>query len=278
MSHNIINYPSLIYGTAWKKERTAELVEKAVMYGFRGIDTACQPKHYNEAGVGHALSCLKAQGITRDSLYIQTKFTPLSGQDPAKVPYNPSSSIQEQVHESFKTSLKNLKVDYLDALLLHSPYSYHKETMEAWHAMEALHRQGLVHKLGISNCYDLKAFKLIFNEATVKPSFLQNRFYAETDYDKSLRKYCNETNIRYQSFWTLTANPHILSHPLICNLALSRQVTAEQLFFRFLTQQQIIPLIGTCSDKHMQEDLAIFQFMLMDDEISKINDQLSNGL
>ena len=38
----------IIYGTAWKKERTAELVVAAVLAGFRGIDTACQPKHYQE--------------------------------------------------------------------------------------------------------------------------------------------------------------------------------------------------------------------------------------
>ncbi len=263
--------PPLIYGTAWKKERTAELVEKAVLYGFRGIDTACQPKHYHEAGVGQALQRLKEREISRESLFIQTKFTPLSGQDLTSVPYDPSSSIAEQVGQSFQTSLKNLRVDYLDALLLHSPLSHHQQTMEAWHAMEKLHQQGVVHQIGLSNCYELKTFELIFDEALVKPSVLQNRFYAQTDYDKKLRRWCNEKNIRYQSFWTLTANPNILQSPLLCNLALGRRVTVEQLFFRFLTQQQIIPLIGTCSDKHMQEDLAIFGFTLTDDEISQIN-------
>ena len=57
--------PALIYGTAWKKERTAELVMAAVKAGFRGIDTACQPKHYHEAGVGEALIALKKEGFER---------------------------------------------------------------------------------------------------------------------------------------------------------------------------------------------------------------------
>jgi diketogulonate reductase-like aldo/keto reductase len=263
--------PPLIYGTAWKKERTAELVEKAVSYGFCGIDTACQPKHYNEPGVGEALQRLIEQGITRESLFIQTKFTPLAGQDPARVPYNPSASIAEQIRQSVQTSLKNLDVEYLDALLLHSPFPRHEQTMEAWRSMEKLHQQGFLHKLGISNCYELHAFKLIFNEAVAKPSLLQNRFYAQTDYDKELRNWCSEKNIRYQSFWTLTANPNILAHPVLCRLALTRQVTVAQLFFRFLTQQQITPLIGTCSEKHMQEDLAIFEFTLTGDEIDQIN-------
>ena len=41
-----VQMPRLIYGTAWKKEATTQLVVKAILNGFRGIDTACQPKHY----------------------------------------------------------------------------------------------------------------------------------------------------------------------------------------------------------------------------------------
>jgi diketogulonate reductase-like aldo/keto reductase len=45
-------FPPIFYGTAWKKDKTADLVDLAIRSGFRAIDTACQPKHYNEAGVG----------------------------------------------------------------------------------------------------------------------------------------------------------------------------------------------------------------------------------
>lgn len=82
-----VKMPRIIYGTAWKKDRTADLVEKAILAGFRGIDTACQPKHYNEPLVGAALQRLKDHGIKREVLFLQTKFTPLSGQDPKQVPY-----------------------------------------------------------------------------------------------------------------------------------------------------------------------------------------------
>lgn len=270
MRHSAVDIPPLIYGTAWKKERTPELVEKAVLCGFRGIDTACQPKHYDEAGVGLALQSLKERGILRNQLFLQTKFTPLAGQDPARVPYDSSAPVAKQVRQSAEASLRNLNVDYIDALLLHSPLSYHEQTMEAWKAMEELHREGIVSRLGISNCYELAAFKLIYEEASIKPSVLQNRFYEETDYDKTLRAWSSEKNIFYQSFWTLTANPNVLKSPLLCDLALTKGVTAAQLFFRFLTQQQIIPLIGSCSEKHMQEDLAIFDFTLTSDEIDQI--------
>jgi len=70
--------PNILYGTAWKKNRTAELVELAIKTGFRAIDTACQPKHYNEKGVGDAVKKLIDEGvITRKDIFLQTKYTPI---------------------------------------------------------------------------------------------------------------------------------------------------------------------------------------------------------
>ena len=66
--------PRIIYGTAWKKAATKDLVVKAVMAGFSAVDTACQPKHYNEPAVGLALDELQSRhGVARSSLFIQTK-------------------------------------------------------------------------------------------------------------------------------------------------------------------------------------------------------------
>ena len=68
----------IIYGTAWKIDRTAELVAEAIGHGFRGIDTACQPKHYHEPGVGEALDTCFQIGLNRYDIYLQSKFTPLN--------------------------------------------------------------------------------------------------------------------------------------------------------------------------------------------------------
>ena len=266
--------PALIYGTAWKKDKTERLVEQAIINGFSGIDTACQPKHYNEPGVGDALEHLKERGISRDQLFIQTKFTPLAGQDPTSVPYDANASIKKQVQQSVHVSLKNLKTDYIDGLLLHSPLDNFEQTMEAWNVLEEFHHQGIIGKLGISNCYQLDELKQIYEEAIVKPTLLQNRFYARTDYDKTLRKWSDTHGITYQSFWTLTANPHILNHPKLVNIALSKNVTEAQVFFRFLTQQNIVPLIGSCSNEHILQDLAIFNFVLTKEEMSQIQSLL----
>lgn len=262
--------PPLIYGTAWKKERTAVLVEKAIRYGFSGIDTACQPRHYQEASVGDALKRLFNRGIRREDLFIQTKFTPIDGQDIDSVPYDRAAPLKTQVHQSFAASLKNLKVDYIDSWLIHSPLSTHEQTMEVWSSMEEVYSKGFVGMLGISNIYDLSALKLIHDEAKVKPAVVQNRFYRETHYDKALRRWCHEKEIYYQGFWTLTANGHLFNHPVLQGIAAAKKLTLPQLFYRFLTLQNVIPLIGTTSEKHMQQDLAIFDFTLSEDEIRQI--------
>ncbi|MGH3281971.1 MAG: hypothetical protein ACRDNW_22935, partial [Trebonia sp.] len=96
-----VRMPKILYGTAWKKGETEQLVAMALQQGFRGIDTACQPRHYDEAGAGAGIAAALEGKLQRPDLYVQTKFTPVSGQDPARIPYDPSASLPEQVLQSF---------------------------------------------------------------------------------------------------------------------------------------------------------------------------------
>lgn len=65
--------PKLVYGTAWKKEKTADLVYTALKTGFRGIDTAAQPKHYDERGVANGVKRAVAEGIVkREDIFVRT--------------------------------------------------------------------------------------------------------------------------------------------------------------------------------------------------------------
>jgi len=271
-----VKMPRIIYGTAWKKERTRDLVARALRAGFRGIDTACQPKHYNEPQVGEALAAVADEGITRNEIFLQTKFTPLPGQDPATVPYDPAASLAEQVTQSFETSQRNLQTDRIDSLVLHSPLAPHALLMEAWGAMEKIHEAGGAGQLGISNCYDPRVLEILHRDARVKPAVVQNRFYADTGYDRELRHWCAEQGIIYQSFWTLTANPHLLASPSVHSLARQYGKTEPQILFRFLTQAGIAPLTGTCSETHMNEDLDIFSFELTTDEQEQMETMIYN--
>lgn len=266
-----VKMPKLIYGTAWKKERTTDLVVQAVKAGFKGIDTACQPKHYNEPLVGEGLKKLMQNGIKREDLFIQTKFTSLSGQDPNNIPYDKNASLEQQVLQSFEKSKINLNTNYIDSLVLHSPMDTHNQNMKVWNMFEKFHSEGSVKQLGISNCYDLKELKELYNNVKIKPSVIQNRFYKNTDYDKGIRNFCKENNIIYQSFWTLTANPHLLESKEIQAISKILNKTPAQVLFRYLTQIGIAPLTGTSDINHMKQDLEIFSFRLSDNEINVIS-------
>jgi diketogulonate reductase-like aldo/keto reductase len=266
--------PRMLYGTAWKEQRTAACVQLALRAGFRGVDTACQPKHYHEPGVGEGIAAFlgsaAADGCVRSDLYLQTKFTSLDGQDPKRLPYDARAPLPAQVAQSVQTSLRNLRVDYLDCLVLHSPLADMQSTVTVWRAMEEACRGGLVRQLGISNCYDPALFTELCAHADVQPAIVQNRFYDKTRYDRELRAICRERQVVYQSFWTLTANRHVLDHRAVRALSAKHHRTPAQIFFRYLTHGGIVPLTGTQSIEHMREDLAIFGLELSADECASI--------
>ena len=146
--------PFFLYGTAWKEEHTARLTQLALQAGFRGIDTANQRKHYYEEAVGKGLqAAYKDLDLTRNHIWIQTKFTHLAGQD-HRLPYDAQAPIVKQVMSSFQSSLKHLQTDYIDAYVLHGPSLAHglaDADWAAWEAMEELFNRGKVKALGVSN-------------------------------------------------------------------------------------------------------------------------------
>ena len=93
-----VTVPHFLYGTAWKENKTKSLVTLALDQGFRGIDTANQRKHYNEAAVGEGIREMINRGlIARKDLFIQTKFTQLHGQD-HRLPYDSHSLLLEHLN------------------------------------------------------------------------------------------------------------------------------------------------------------------------------------
>jgi diketogulonate reductase-like aldo/keto reductase len=267
--------PAMLYGTAWKRAETAGLVALAIERGFRGLDTACQPKHYDEAAVGAGVAASLGRGLRRSDLYLQTKFTPVSGHDPNRIPYDPRAPVAQQVNQSFSTSLRNLGTDFVDCLVLHSPLANFEQTRVAWQAMETLVDTGGVRQIGISNCYSPKDLEALYLAARIKPAIVQNRFYAATGYDREIRAFCREREVLYQSFWTLSANALLLAHPTVVALATTHSRTPAQIVFRFLTQIGVVPLTGTRSEAHMAEDLAIFEFEMPRADVEAIDALLS---
>ncbi|MBL1147445.1 MAG: aldo/keto reductase [Pseudomonadota bacterium] len=264
--------PSIIYGTAWKEERTEALVRQALDAGYTAIDTANQRKHYYEEGVGNALAHFLQTGhVPRADLFLQTKFTYAAGQD-HRLPYDVNASFAQQVRQSCHSSLEHLGVDYIDSYILHGPSAGTGLTsadMEVWAAMEALVNSHQVRMLGVSNV-NLDQLKLLYRNAHIKPEFVQNRCFAATGWDKDIRDFCTANGIYYQGFSLLTANARELQNPAIAALAKSKGKTIPQTVFRFAVDVGMMPLTGTTDENHMREDLDIFDFELTKDEIALV--------
>lgn len=267
-----VTVPRFLYGTAWKEQDTQPLTETALRLGFRGIDTANQRRHYHEAAVGQALKTVLDSGpLTRDDLFLQSKFTFPAGQD-HRLPYDPSAPIATQVQQSFDSSLEHLNVDFLDSYVLHGPtqrLGLGPDDWSAWHAMESLHQSGRTRLLGISNV-TLEQLDLLCRDAQTPPHFVQNRCFAALGWDRDIRHFCASRNILYQGFSLLTANLPAITSPPVARIAARLNRSIPQLIFRFALDINIIPLTGTTNPDHMRSDLDIFSFHLDPSDIQTI--------
>lgn len=268
----MINTPPILYGTAWKEENTEQLVFQALNLGFKGIDTANQRKHYFEEGVGFAIQkFLKTSQKTRADLFLQTKFTSVHGQD-SRLPYDAFDSLTNQVKQSFDSSAAHLQTDYIDSYVLHGPsltQGITTDDLEIWQAMETLVQERKVKFIGISNV-TMQQVEMLYSKVSIKPSFVQNRCFTVTQWDKEVRLFCKKHKMIYQGFSLLTANLPYLSNPNMQKLAKKYNKTIPQIIFRFALHLEMLPLTGTTNPLHMKDDLNINDFELTLEEIEFI--------
>jgi diketogulonate reductase-like aldo/keto reductase len=271
-----VEVPTFIYGTAWKEERTEGLVWQALAAGFRGIDTANQRRHYNEAGVGAALAEACAAGkLSREALFLQTKFTYREGQD-HRLPFDPAADYPTQVRQSFEISLEHLGVEHIDSYLLHGPRTRRglsEADRQVWRTMEELHRDGRVRLIGVSNV-SAEQVAALCAIAEVKPALVQNRCFARQGWDRDVRDVCRREGIAYQGFSLLTANHAELASPTMREIAARHGRSVPQVSFRFALQIGMICLTGTTDAEHMRDDLAVYDFTLTEQDVEAI-EQLS---
>jgi diketogulonate reductase-like aldo/keto reductase len=267
-----VRVPCFLYGTAWKEEATQRLTELALRQGFRGIDTANQRRHYDEAAVGRAVAAAVAGGlVTREDLFLQTQFTFRRGQD-HRLPYDPAAPVRTQVEQSFAGSLEHLGTDVIDSYVLHGPtlrQGLAPDDWEAWRAMEALHDGGRTRLLGVSNV-TLEQLQGLCRQARVRPHFVQNRCYAVQGWDRGVRAFCTAHGLIYQGFSLLTANRAVLAHPELVRIAGRHGRTVSQIVFRFALDIGMVPLTGTTDAGHMRADLEVFDFRLGPEEVERI--------
>jgi diketogulonate reductase-like aldo/keto reductase len=242
---------------------------QAINCGFRGIDTANQRKHYVESAVGAAVTTAGTAGVvTRESLFLQTKFTNPAGQD-HRLPYDSNADIDAQVYQSIESSLEHLGVTRIDSYILHAPsraFGLGEADWQTWRAMEQAVRTCRVGLLGVSNV-SFEQLTTLLEGAKIAPAFVQNRCLARAAWDADVRTLCQAYDIVYQAFSLVPANQQVLSSPPVIAIARRHDKSLSQVVFRFAIQLGILPLTGTINTTHMRENLDVFDFSLSDEDV-----------
>lgn len=266
--------PTIMYGTAWKEDRTEGLVRLALEVGYRAFDTANQRRHYLEGGVGAAVKSAIEEGrVSRENLFLQTKYTYVRGQD-HRLPYDARADVATQVRQSMASSLEHLHTDHVDSYVLHgpaSPYEWSPQDEEAWNVMAELKAQGKTRFLEVSNV-GVHHLEQLFSRHQDTPAFVQNRCFAHTGWDREVRAFCQERGMIYQGFSLLTANPFVVGGEGVQRIAKRLSVTPAQVVLRFSQQVGMLPLTGTTSEEHMRQDLECSSFDLTAGEVSMLEE------
>ena len=219
--NNGVEMPVLGYGVFQVPPEMCErCVSDAISVGYRLIDTA--QAYYNEEGVGRAITRC---GVPRSQLFLTTKIWI-------------TNAGEEKAAASIDESIRKLRTDYIDLLLIHQPFSDYTGT---WRAMEKAVREGKVRAIGLSNFYPDR-FVDMAEYAEIKPAVNQlktNVFSQQWDAEAEMKPY--GTHIMA---WGPLAqgDPDLQSNPVLAGLAEKYGKTPQQVALRYLVQRDIIAI------------------------------------
>jgi len=223
-------------------------VVDAIDAGYRLIDTAAS--YLNEEAVGRGL---RASGVARDELFVTTK---LWVQDAG----------YERTRQAIDASLQRLRLDYLDLYLIHQPYG---DVHGAWRAMQEAYQAGKLRAIGVSNFHpdrlmDIKAFNQVppaVNQVEVNP-FLQ-----QADNLAFMR----DNDVQAQA-WAPFAEGrnHLFQNEVLLDIGRKHGKSVAQVVLRWVVQRGIVALAKSVRKERMAENLAIFDFVLDEDDMARI--------
>ena len=247
--NNGIEMPILGYGVYLvKPEECERCVLDAISIGYRLIDTA--QAYYNEEGVGNAVAKC---GVPRNELFLTTKVWI-------------TNAGEEKAERSIDESLRKLRTDYIDLLLIHQPFSDYTGT---WRAMEKAVREGKVRAIGLSNFYPDR-FVDMAEYAEIKPAVNQlntNVFCQQWDAETEMKPY--GTHIMA---WGPLAQggSELQKNPVLKALSEKYGKTPQQTALRYLLQRNIIAIPKSTHIERMKQNIDVFDFALTQEEMESI--------
>lgn len=245
--NNGIEMPILGYGVFLVDPIECErCVTDAINTGYRMIDTA--QAYYNEEGVGEAI---KKSGIKREEFFLVTKIWI-------------TNSGEEKAEKSIEESLKKLKTDYVDLLLIHQPFGDYYGT---YRAMEKAYREGKTRAIGISNFFADRYVDLC-NFVEIKPMINQMETHIFQQ-QRQLREYMKKYDTKLMSWSPMARGENnIFENELLKNIGAKYNKTTAQIALRFLIREDIVIIPKSTHKERMEENFNIFDFELSDEDMN----------
>lgn len=247
--NNGVKMPKLGYGVYQIDPAEAErCVLDAISVGYRSIDTA--QAYSNEEGVGNAIvKC----GVPRDELFITTKVWI-------------SNAGYEKAKTSIEESLRKLKTDYIDLLLIHQPFGDYYGT---YRAMEEAYKAGKVKAIGVSNFYPDR-FIDIHHFAEIKPAINQVETHVFQQ-QKTAKEYLKKCGAQIESWGPFAEGKNdYFNNPVLKEIGARHGKSAAQVALRFLMQSDVVVIPKSTHKERMEENFNVFDFTLTAEEMSAI--------
>lgn len=233
-------------------DRTEETVRTALDIGYRHIDTA--QMYGNEEGVGAAL---RSSGVDRDEVFVTSKL-------------NNNNHRPDDVRRSFDESLKRLGLDRLDLFLVHWPLPtrYDGDFVSTWRAMTDLLDDGRLTSVGVSN-FEPDHLQRIVDETGVVP--VVNQIEVHPFFTNEAARAASHAHGVKVEGWAPIAKGQVNDEPVIQEIAETHGRTPAQVTLRWHVERGDIVFPKSVRRERMEENFAIFDFSLTDDEVARIS-------
>lgn len=254
--------PEIGFGTWQTTESVQKTVKAALEAGYRHIDTA--DIYGNEEEIGEAI---EESGIERKDLYLTTKI------------WNSNRSAQG-VKYSVEQSLKKLKTNYLDLLLIHWPANekqfenWKDINAETWKAMEELYKSGVVKTIGVSN-FMLTQIEALLETAEVIPAVNQIEFHPGYT-QQSVVDFCKERGIAIEA-WSPIGSGRLLKDEHLKDIADKYDVSPAILCIQFCLQSGVIVLPKSENPENIKNNLHFERFKIADSDMKALKTLKETG-
>lgn len=253
---NGVKMPKNGYGVYQiSKEDCERCVLDAIKVGYRLIDTA--QSYFNEEEVGNAIKKAINDGLVkREDLFITSKVWI-------------DNYGYEKCKESVLESMRKLKIDYIDLMLLHQPFA---DYYGAYRALEDLYEDGKIRAIGVSNFYPDRLTDMCLFERKIVPHVNQvetNVFNAQYEAQENMEKY----NVQIEAWAPFgEGRNNMFSNEVLSEIAQNHNKSIAQVILRWLTQRNVVALSKSTLVERMKENFNIFDFELSEEEMGKIKE------